>query len=55
MGKYKPAGRAKGKTTTAANTKLGNTRRALPCLIVVVSAIALFALMFYGMLRTAKQ
>ena len=48
MAKYKPAGQKKKATTS-------NARSAIPCLVLIVFAIALMCLLFYFSLQSITQ
>jgi len=49
MAKYKPAGKKKPKATTS------TARGAIPCLVLIVLAIAVFCLLFYFSLQSSAQ
>lgn len=52
MAKYKPLKSAKGKKTVAPPTR-GNWR-AIPCLILIVSGVALVSMLFYSMMKSSQ-
>jgi hypothetical protein len=49
MAKYKAAGRNKPKATTS------SARTAIPCLVLIVLAIAVLCLLFYFSLQSSAQ
>jgi len=55
MAKYRAprAGRAKSKNREATSAGL-NVARAIPCLVMVVGVLALFAILFYSTLQQAR-
>jgi hypothetical protein len=51
MAKYKPVGKNGG--TKSPQAKASSVRGAIPCLLVVLGAIALVSFLFYAMLQSS--
>jgi hypothetical protein len=52
MAKYKPLKSVKGKKAAAAAPVKGNWK-AIPCLVLIISGVALVCLLFYSMMKSS--